>query len=1257
MGDLIGILIPMLLGGADLKDIIRALSGADYGSSNDGLKSMVSANIQNAILRNPLRVSQETINKGASGALDAMGINPMTGFGQGLSGLLGAMYHFAPDTIGSLIGVPDPGQFYRQIANGAAGISVASGNGMPSVFNPYSVMASHANAMRMAKGIYGLAARLDEGGNLAGYNTEFTHGLNMSEVGIVAQRLLSSDLAYKNYGYNRGRDGRISNVDLSRGGVENLDLSVDEEGNYINPEDAEKFSSNLKKLGGKFNEAASMLAKITGSVEDAMDIMDRLAGGNALGGTAQQASNVANKAMKMAASIRVASAMAGVSPQEAYARMDSLQNGIASKFGLDSALAQVSGLSDMVMDPAYRATIAYSMWEANNPNATQRQKQMVMAGTMTRATSYADSSGEHLAAIISANKDLFTEDQLKQVEVAYRMGRPNDVRQMVSDVIGPAVYDMMSDPSKVMAARLTGDKDTQERFWKAAMEGNLREAEVAGARTLYNYSMDRVDENLYNATGDNTYRAEERRNAATEELRRIAVENGLTEEGAAKLDAHQLRSYLSDNGVDARVVERREKIAEINREREMVEAATMSDEEESAARDRLIKAISESDMLTDTKKAELVDSLNNGADVGTVFGKVFSRNMGLKSEEIANAREDIMGNKMSSGQAAQALKDIDSQARTWAIASTPEEVLNAAKSMIGSKSVANMTAIPGIFNREDFKNAATDKEKLAIFAGEIKTLSDSGLLSTGGDDENLTGSYSEGIRSLVGKALGSRIGNIREMGEDGQRNKEYDALVSRISKSMLKSINDGKTVGEAYALALEEIQGDREVIEKIGGTDTEGGKAEIAKQIKDARDSGSSLVKTTMSADQLVSAAGSRINRESSNMRNNAADKILGLFKDEGVSDSDSMKLLMEQGKVLSSAGVIANIDENAIDKGLKGVLSDIGLDKVKGLDVAEMAKSVRADFSNAGEKGDWKSSIERSIDSAVKNGTITKEQAEAYKKKLSENGSVGDRVVASVLDAVKPDAAFSQRLNGGAEFGAGDVSQVAQNRTASQAVKEGMDINAADMVPDNATSAVSELDAAAAERSQNRIINFIQAGNGSIAKAEIEKTRTIMSKLGEKLGSVKIGGKQITSEQIAKGLEGGDTEEAKAIESVIADSELSQLSGGTDFNRGLIKSLVSERVHVGENEVGGIDMVMSGKSGDISDANVANVTKGAYREGSISNDILGAISKIVQFTADLHEKPIPVLMRVADGYSVPVSVEAISAKETVNVDAGIDGQ
>ena len=188
MNDILGILIPLLMSDADFGTILRALGGAGSGAVGmDGLQEMLKTQTMNARMAAPLVQNQKTIDSAAEMLIDRMGVNPFSGFGQGLSSFVGSMYHLAPDTIGAVLGIPNGGQFFSTIANGASGISQAAGFGTTDIFNPYSVLSAHERTRDMARVVYDLGVRPN-----GGYNISYGHGLNMDEMGKVTQRLLTS---------------------------------------------------------------------------------------------------------------------------------------------------------------------------------------------------------------------------------------------------------------------------------------------------------------------------------------------------------------------------------------------------------------------------------------------------------------------------------------------------------------------------------------------------------------------------------------------------------------------------------------------------------------------------------------------------------------------------------------------------------------------------------------------------------------------------------------------------------------------------------------------------------------------------------------------------------------------------------------------------------------------------------------------------------------------------------------------------------
>ena len=107
MNDILGILIPMLMSGAGLGDIVRAIGGAGQGAAgSDGLSRMVNESLGNARMafspKHNEFVSRQ-VSRASEMLVDRLGIVPTSGLGQGLTSLLGGMYHLAPDTFGAVL--------------------------------------------------------------------------------------------------------------------------------------------------------------------------------------------------------------------------------------------------------------------------------------------------------------------------------------------------------------------------------------------------------------------------------------------------------------------------------------------------------------------------------------------------------------------------------------------------------------------------------------------------------------------------------------------------------------------------------------------------------------------------------------------------------------------------------------------------------------------------------------------------------------------------------------------------------------------------------------------------------------------------------------------------------------------------------------------------------------------------------------------------------------------------------------------------
>lgn len=875
MNDLLGILIPLLMSGADISTIFRQLAGGSGASSYDGLQDMISRRNSLFVRGNRLSPDRDTINQHVSATLDTLGINPFTGAAQGLTSLLGSMYNLAPDAIGAFIGLPSPGSFYQQIANGAAGISVASGQGLPNLFNPYSARESYDNAVGLARKIQGFANR-----PRGGLNVDFTHGLNMSEVGTVAQRLLSSDIAYN----------RIEEDDNGRIHKERLTT--------------EEFDKNIKDLGSKFNETVSMLTKITGSVKEAIGVMDKLGGGNFLGGTTEDALNVAKKAQSMAANIRVTAAMAGIDPKEAYANMIGMQQGLVKRYGVDPIIASASGFDALMMNPAYKATMAYQTWAAQNPGASEQDKTKMMAAAQARVTQYSGTNGEALAAMVSANKDKFTDAEIKSIETAYRVGRPNDIQRMVRERIGSAAYEnYMNDPAAIMAFRMSGDKEIQDRLANAAYEGNLSLVEMEGGRRMLENDLSSSDEELTRITGQRKYRGQDRREASAAELRKMAVEKyGLSEEQASKWNVKQIRNYLMESGADMKEVTRRENTAIIDRQINEINDLRMSDAEETSARGKLSDFIDNLG-VNDEKKKELKDKLADTKDLNSFYTSL-ARQFNLKYDS------SILGGKMSNAHADSMIKNLSGSKRYWQVESTPEELERTIKSRAGQIGLKDSFALGGVIAGEDFQSKdKSDKDALAMIDKAIEEKSDKGLIYLDADSVRELA-----LKKVVSEKLFSGgIGDIKDTASGGSENPVYRKLVSKVAKGIDERVKGGLSIDEAKKDSLKELLNDTYWKESLGKE----GISEIYRLIDTSEE------KNNFGRVDIASAENAVVNQESKNKLENFSKGLFdALAGDENAYKDgrlDAGKDFYTYAEKLAKAGVL---DKNAFDKIDKKTLS-----------------------------------------------------------------------------------------------------------------------------------------------------------------------------------------------------------------------------------------------------------------------------------------------------------------------------------------------
>lgn len=969
MESMLGILLPMLMSGQDVSTLLRLLSGAGGSASYDGLQSMITQRYVSLHKAMPAEHSDDLIMRHASNALSNWNINPYTGEGQGIAMNMVQAYRLAPDIVGAMIGLPNAQSLYQQLANGAAGINVASGHGNVDIFNPYSAQSAYQNAIRMGR-VVGELASPDE----HGFNVSFTHGLNMNEVGKVSQRLLSTSWTYQ-----------------------------DEEGKQIDPDkEADKFKERLRKLGDTFNSTVSMLTKLTGSVDESIRIMDQLAGGNFLGGSEKDATDTARRARNMAATIRVTSAMAGMDPKEAYRQMQATQMGLVMRSGLTPDLADASGYSGVLMHQAANATMSYNIWAANHPDATQQQHNQAMMAMQARAMQYAGTNGEALVAMVSAHKELFTQEERDSIIEAYRRGDPDSVRQMVQSRMGDRAYfDYMNDPAAIAAFKMGGDQEFQKQAADAAAEGNLLVASFEGGRRTLSNNLARTDSALERATGDIRFRSEDRDKAATEALRKLAIRDfNLTEEEAEGKDIAWLQNYLQKSGADTRIVERYKHSAEIKEmlgENGEISRNTMSDKEESEAKTRLTSFIDTLGLSKDEKKKLKNQVKADGANLDAIYGNLVDR-FSLDYDT------KILGGKLSKAEADRLRQGLEGDRKFWSVNATKDELKLAVDSMADVAGMFGTMPLVATMADKAFTDAKTDQDALKIYDERVQALRRDGRLPDASEKDD------EELRTT---AIGNMVKNAFDLDDKG---KNTQSILDSVSAEIDAGLKDKKNPRSIQASVKAGIA------KQLERTDlTEDERKRLEQLQKEADDPNSNFMKELLNRNTLVSEEMALRNKDAAKYTSEKVKTASeGLFKALDSKDANAGDDFYEYANQMSKLGVfdkkaLEGIDQETL-KTQSGRMA--ALEKLVPDAVRKRIDGIRSALGTT--DGDPKSAaLAYIVAQAENNGADQKAIESIIRDKGKEWGWSEDQITAVVqtmddIQTAKTDNALSNAINFG---------------------------------------------------------------------------------------------------------------------------------------------------------------------------------------------------------------------------------------------------
>ena len=1195
MNDLIGILLPLLMSGAGITDIFRAIGGARTSSAGmDGLNYMIQKQISNARLKYPLSPDRDTINRSFSPILSTLGIDPNSGGGQGAAALLGGLYHIFPNVIGSIAGIPNGGNFFGMIANGAPGISAAAGFGRPDMFNPYSMMESFRRTRDLSRMVYDMGVRKN-----GGYNIDFGHGLNMDEMGKVTQRLLSSSMTY-----------------------------VDENGNRLDPEskeDADKFKERLNRLGSKFNEAASMLSKVTGSVDEALALMDRLGGGNFLGGTEEQASAVANKARKMATSIRIAAAMGGISPQDIYDKISAQRVVMSYAMGIDPEVAKKTGFSSSMYDASYSAIMGYGIWAAANPKASETDKDKALFVARERADRFSGSSAAKLVAAVADNRERFTPEQLKRVEEALRTGRANDVAGMVKRVLGSATYTgYMNDPSMNIAAimRINQDKQAKNLYgnlFQAGIEGNITEAERLGTDRIVNMAVSDVGRDMYMRTGKSrsefTKESNEDARAALVDL--AVKEGGFKREFIEGMKPGELKRMLTSR-LGADKVSSAVNRAKLSHALRTISQNTMSSQEEENLRGRLIEELESNSVLEDDKTKELLGKLRSGADVGEIVDE-YTDGWSMKDRKGFIDRMDA--GKYSRSQANKRKFEIRRQMDHLSDEYTSEERITAIENRYKKNIFKDTLQMKGFVKSDDVKKL-DDKDKLAKLESHFMDLEKSGKVSIGG--EKLEDLELESVQRILNEMFDGKVGDME--GDDLKK------LTVEMSSDILNRVKNGDTFKDAYKAAASHFSEMSKVDPrnyKLG----DAGRERLKKMEESTKlDHDNFLSAVAGRIDELNVKSGDEAMAEIKKLaegkfgdlsQNKAADRIFDYAKRLGIYSGKEE----DRNRIVSSG-------MESIIRGTEGISQALG-DLSDG-DIKDISAKAAEMYMGGSDMND-------AIVSALKEIGIDEKALSGLKKE-----DMNKLFASGMIKGFQPKGIRGGKTGGfNAAVAAGkDANLAALNSAAIDMLKSGMDLSdVKEFLKDvpGAENVISHLDDVTANGKMNPFSNAIQAGGGvEISRAALKDTEKRIGDLGKALKDLginkddleeaygKIDTSGMSSEKIAEAYD-KQSKKREAIESKLKDKGITGIGASAtikavkDSEWGL-ESLFDE------------NKLKEAKSKDEKgyEKKLADITKQSAREDS-------AEYKALKTLGDILEKIAPFIMDpkqlINGGFSIPVRI------------------
>lgn len=229
----------------------------------------------------------------------------------------------------SLIGHHGANDAVNNIMSMSDSIAMARGGTRGGVFRPLE----SADNAKFAASQGGLAYKglFNKDGSI---DINQTHGINLPTAGYVIGRTLSDSSHYRDWAAaEKEKNSRVIS-DPQKLMAANKAIDNFADGTSVTEREQKSFQAHIKKFTEKINGFVASVSKMTGSYSEAINFMQEITGGN-LFSSGQKADAARNRAMRMAANIRVAAADAGIDAPVLYGMMSHFKKAAGIASGLD----------------------------------------------------------------------------------------------------------------------------------------------------------------------------------------------------------------------------------------------------------------------------------------------------------------------------------------------------------------------------------------------------------------------------------------------------------------------------------------------------------------------------------------------------------------------------------------------------------------------------------------------------------------------------------------------------------------------------------------------------------------------------------------------------------------------------------------------------------------------------------------------------------------------------------------------------------